>query len=58
MKKMIIIEECWDLKKHLKCSHLIRYRFYGVCEEKNKVITEYNKIPSWCPLQDAPEEEK
>jgi hypothetical protein len=53
MKKMIVIEECWDCPRHRMGNAR-----QGDCAEKERYVSNADEIPSWCPLQDAPEEEE
>jgi hypothetical protein len=58
MKKMLVIELCWD------CPYNARRHFFQRCDLAEKMFTtnEYKKIsgatdpdyfPLWCPLPDA-----
>jgi hypothetical protein len=53
MKKMIVIEACKscdEVNLHYNSNK-------SECERKQRSIPDYDKIPTWCPLQDAPEED-
>jgi hypothetical protein len=52
MKKMIVIDRCWQ------CKEMQSYIGSSECiKDVPRVIPDVHKIPDWCPLQDAPEED-
>jgi hypothetical protein len=55
MKKMIVIEECCECKHRRINGGPPDYRSH--CNKENRTIPNPKKIPVWCTLQDAPEEE-
>jgi hypothetical protein len=56
VKKIIVIEECCECKHRRINGGPPDYRSH--CNKENRTIPNPKKIPDWCTLQDAPEEEE
>jgi len=52
MKKMIVIEDCWECTHHRMGN-----KEQGDCAEEGREVDNADENPSWCPLPDAPEKE-